>query len=234
MKSKTIPALAACLHALMFLIVFGQSAKAQGSEVSVAALSLHGDATGLVHWRDGNTPTVPLQLSNRYFSERLKLKSRVIQFFQDPVSAESPQDPPPVPFLTIKIPAGQKLGYIVLSSAQDDNQEIRWRGNMLNAADWKPSSLKLFNAYSEPVGVTAGKKKIPLPRGASFDFSAREWNGAFPVKIFQLKPELKTIFSSTWRVRDGSRELLFIGGSGGKLSLRSIMELSVPAAPATP
>lgn len=156
MKSNTIRALAACLHAIIFLFVSSQSAEGQGTEVSVAALSLDGDATGLVHWRDGDTPTVPLQLSNRYFSERLKLKSRVIQFFQDPVTADMPQDPPPVPLLTLKIPLDQKLGYIVLSSAQDVNQEVRWRGNMLSAADWKESSLKLFNAYSELVGVTAG------------------------------------------------------------------------------
>ena len=130
----------------------------------------------------------------------------------------------------MKIPAGQKLVYIVLSSEQDEKQQTRWLGNMLGAADWKERSLKLFNASSESLGIIAGKKRIQLPQGKAVDFHAGEWSQSFPVKIVRLQPELKTVFSSTWRVSEGCRELCFIGNANGRgsIKIRSLLELIVP------
>jgi len=130
----------------------------------------------------------------------------------------------------LKIPAGQKLVYIVLSSEQDEKQQTRWLGNTLGAADWKESSLKLFNASSESLGIIAGKKRIQLPQGKAVDFHAGEWSQSFPVKIVRLQPELKTVFSSTWRVSEGCRELCFIGNANGRgsIKIRSLLELIVP------
>jgi hypothetical protein len=234
MKSNRKLALAAWLHVLLFLTLPCLAQDKPACEVKVATLAVPDGSDGLLHWRAGNTPTTPLQLSTRYFSEGLKLPGNVIQFYKDPILDETQQDPPPLPLVTLKIPAGQKLVYIVLSSDLDANQQPRWRGNLLNAADWKAGSMKVFNACSESIGITAGKKRIQLLQGKSVDFHASDWRGeAFPVKIFRLKPEMKAIFSSTWRVSAGRRELCFIGGANGSVSLRSLLDLRAlsPAAP---
>jgi hypothetical protein len=218
--------LAACLHAFLLAPMPGHAAGAQAFEISVAALSLPNESSGLVHWRGGDTATTPLQLSTRYFSERVKLPGNVIQFYQEPVAAGPPANPAPEPLVTLRIPEGQNLIYVVLSSDLDKEQQIRWRGSMFSARDWRTGSMKVFNACPEPVGITAGKKKIQLNQGKSVDFHSREWGGeSFPVKIYRLQPELKTIFSSTWRVADGRRELLFIGTADGAVSLRSLMDI---------
>lgn len=225
--------LATCLYSLLLLIVPCAGADNQACMVKVAVMTLPGGSDGLLHWRAADGPTTPLQLSTRYFSEGFKSKGDVIQFYQNPVLARPAQEPPPQPLVTLKIPAGQSLVYILLSSEQDENQQTLWRANLLNAADWKESSMKVFNACSETIGITAGNKKIQLLQGKSVDFTAGEWKDAFPVKIFRLQPELKTIFSSSWRVAAGRRELCFIGGASGSVSVRSLMDLSAkPADPA--
>jgi hypothetical protein len=224
MKSNKSIWVAACLSALLFPLRSSHAAEA--CEVAVAALTLPDESTGLVHWRTGATATTPLQLSTRYFSERVKLPDNVIQFYEKPVLAGPAQDPPLEPFVSLKIPAGQKLVYIVLSADQDENHTVRWRGNLLNAQEWRAGSLKVFNACSEPVGISAGTKNIRLNQGKSVDFHAAEWGGeSFPVKISRLQPEMKTLFSSSWRVVAGRRELLFIGNANGAISLRSLMDL---------
>lgn len=73
----------------------------------------------------------------RIFSERLKLPGNIIQFYKDPVLAEPAPDPLPEPLVTLKIPPGQKLVYIVLSSELHENRQPFWRGRQLNAGDWK-------------------------------------------------------------------------------------------------
>jgi hypothetical protein len=86
--------------------------------------------------------------------------------------------------------------------------------------------MKLFNAYSEPLGIAAGSKRLQLDQGKSVDFLADEWRGeGFPVKIFRMQPELKTIFSSTWRVASGRRELCLVANINNSLSLRSLIDL---------
>lgn len=225
MKSDITIPVAACLQALLLLISPCRAADERNCEVAVAALSLHGDSTGLVHWREGDAATVPLQLSTRYFSKRLKLRGGAIRFYKDPVLKAPDQASIAEPLVSMKIPPGTKLAYVVLWSETDNDNQARWQGRLLNAKDWDAGSMKVFNASSEPLGITAGKKRIKLPEGKSVDFHAREWSKAFPVKIFRLQPELKTVFSSSWRVTDKRRELLFIGGTNGSVSFRSLIDL---------
>jgi hypothetical protein len=110
-----------------------------------------------------------------------------------------------------------------------------WRASLLNSSDWKPGSMRLFNASAEPLGISAGTRNLLLKEGKSLDFHAEEWKGeAFPVKIHRLQPELKTIFSSSWRVTAGRRELCFITTAGVTLSVRSLLDLDAPPAPPAP
>jgi len=235
MKSNINLVLAACVHVLLLPVSPCVAKENPVCEVKVAALTLPDNADGLLHWRTGNTATVPLQLSTRYFSESVKLPGNIIQFYEKPVLAGPAKESLPEPLVTLRIPAGHNLVYIVLSSDLDENQKPRWRGNMLNSADWKTGSMKVFNACPEPVGITAGTKKIQLNQGKSVDFHAGEWGGeVFAVKIFRLQPELKTIFSSSWRVAAGRRELCFIGSANGSISLRSLMDLGVTSADPAP
>lgn len=226
MKSNLKSILAACLYSLLLLIVPSRGADNRACVVKVAVMTLPAGSDGLLHWRVTDGPTTPLQLSTRYFSDGLKLQGNVIQFYGNPVLSPSAQEPPAQPLVTLKIPAGQNLVYILLSSEQDESGQTRWRGNLLNAADWKESSMKVFNACSETIGITAGDKKILLLQGKSVDFTAGDWRETFPVKIFRLKPKEKMIFSSSWRVTAGRRELTFIGGANGSVSVRSLMDLS--------
>jgi len=189
---------------------------------------LPADSTGLVHVRTGKSATSPLQLSTRYFSERVKLPSNVIQFFKDPMEANKDVRPPPVPLLTLQIPADTKLAYAVLWAENHAQKQAIWQGRVFSANDWDNSSLKVLNASSEQIGISAGKKQILLLAGKSTDLPAREWSDPFPVKMFQLKPETKCVFSSTWRVTAGRRELCFIFNTNHAISLRSILEMSSP------
>ena len=234
MKSNIKPAVAAGMHALLFSILPCLAQDKHACEVKVATLAVPDGSDGLIHWRAGNTPTAPLQLSTRYFSERLKSEGNVIRFYKNPVPAASTQEPPPEPLVTLKIPAGQKLVYIVLSADSDENGQVRWRGCLLNAGDWKAGSMKLFSSCSEPLGIVAGNKRMQLSQGKSVDFHASEWREAFPVKIFRLEPELKTIFSSSWRVTAKRRELCFISVANGSVRLRSLMDLGVDPPEAAP
>jgi hypothetical protein len=191
-------------------------------------LTLPEDSGGLLHWRGADTATSPLQLSTRYFSDHIKVASNVIQFYKDPLAAKPTQQPLPVPLISVTIPAGQKLVYIVLWSELDQARTVRWHSSLVSASDWAESSMKVFNACAEPIGILADKKQTKLLNGKSMDFSAGDWKEAFPVKIFRLQPETKLIFSSSWRVSPGRRELCFIGSNNGSISLRSLMDLAAP------
>ena len=228
MKSDITFSCAACLQALLFFLSPCRAAEEGNCEVAVAALNLPADSSGMVHWRDGNDATMPLQLSTRYFSERVKLRGNAIQFFSEPVSNAQDQASVPEPLVSMKIPLGTKLAYIVLWPETEGDRPVRWQGRLLNATEWDAGSMKVFNACSEPLGITAGKKRIQLSSGKSVDFHARDWRETFPVKIFRLQPELKTVFSSTWRVTAGRRELCFIGNANGSIKIRSLLDLIVP------
>lgn len=218
----------ACLTALSLLMVPCLGQDKQGCEVSMAALSLPDDSDGLLHWREAASATTPLQLSTRYFSAPVKLKGNTIAFYKAAVPAGMAAPDVPAPLLTVKIPEGVKLGYIVIWTEPDAQNQPRWQGKLLSAGDWKASSMKVMNVCSETIGIAAGKKRIQLAPGKSMDFHAAEWRESFPVKFFRMEPELKTIFSSTWRVTEGRRELCFIGKINGAISLRSLLELTAP------
>lgn len=191
----------------------------------MAALTLPAGSTGLIHVRIAEATTKPLQLSTRYFSERLALPGNVIQFFGNPLAAK-PAEPPPQPLLTLRVPADTRLAYAVLWTGTDDHNQPVWQGRVFNAKDWDQDSLKVLNATAEPLGVRAGTKEILLDPGKSTSFSSRDWPQPFPAKIFRLKPEQKNIFSSTWLVSPGSRELCFLFASNNTVSLRSILEIA--------
>lgn len=231
MRSNTPPVVLACLHAFLFLVLPCVGQDRPACEVSVAALSLPPGADGLLHWRDGEAATNPVQLSTRYFSERLKLKGGVIRFYEQPVAKEQTDPPPPEPVISLKLPAGARLVYIVLWSDTGEDKKAAWRGSVLNAADWKENSMKVVNACQVPLGITAGQKRLQLLPGKPTDFHARDWKEAFPVKIFLLKPEVKPVFSSTWRVSAGRRELCFIASLNGAISIRSLIDLAPPPPP---
>jgi len=234
MKSDVTVPWAACLQALLVFVCPCRAADERLCEVAVAALSMPAGSTGLVHWRNASGATTPLQLSVRYFSDRVKSRGGSIQFFDEPVLNNPDQASVPEPIVSMKIPPGTKLGYIILWPEPEVGDQVRWQGRFLNAKDWEAGSLKLFNACSEPLGVAAGRKRIKLASGKSMDFHARDWSEPFPVKIFRFQPELKTIFSSTWRVSDERRELCFIGPAKGSVRLRSLIVLSEPPPAARP
>lgn len=215
-----------CLHAFILASIPCLSAEKAGCKIAVATINLPNGSDGLLHWRSAaDADTKPLQLSARYFSEHLELQGLVVQFFQTPVSAGPDQNPPPEPLVTLKIPEGAKLVYIVMMTDTTENKQTRWRGILFNAADWKESSLKLINSSSESLRIALGQKQIQLNSGKSMDFNATEWRDPFPVKIFQMTPDAKKIFSSTWRVSSGRRELCFLYKINGSIALRSLLDL---------
>ncbi len=194
-------------------------------EVSVAALTLPDESTGAVHWRSTNQATEPLQLSIRYFSERVSLESNLIEFYAEPMDPET-GEAGPEPMLRMRIPEGQRLVYIVLSSDEGEDGNPRWRGNMLSANDWRAGSLKVFNSRDTPLGIVAEDRNLRIDPGGSADLHARDFDReGFPVRIYQLEPERRAVFSSTWRIAEGRRELLFIGNNRGRVTMRSLLEL---------
>ena len=200
----------------------------------MAVLSLPAGADGLLHLRTGAETSQPLQLSLRYFSDRIQLPGHVFQLFKDPVLGKSPTDnPPPPPLLTLIIPEDAKLAYVVLWAEKTSNQQLVWRATTFNANDWPRNCLKLLNACPNPLAITAGdRRQTLLPKAKSMNFPAKDWDASFPVKIHQLQPKPKLVFSSTWRVSTGQRELSVLFNSGQGIALRAVMERD-PAPPAT-
>jgi hypothetical protein len=227
MKSSTKITVAAYLSVLMLVATPSRAADEQVCEVSVAALTLPAGSDGLLHWRAPTAGTSALQLSTRYFSEPVKLEGNIIQFFSEAVTADAPP-PLPDPLLSMKVRADLGLVYIVLWSAPDENGRPKWQGRQFLARDWSKSSVKVLNGCTENLGIIAGKKKIALPRGKSVDFDSRDWEDSFPVKIYRESVRTKPVFSSTWRVGKGRRELSFLFDRGGSISIRSLMVLATP------
>jgi hypothetical protein len=223
-----------CVSALLLALApcFGQTENTAKAEVAVAALSLPEGSGGLLHWRVGAAASTPLQLSTRYFSDRLEAPTGTIGFYDHPVAEAA--DPPPEPLLALKIPQDANLVFIVLWSELDDDGEPRWRGNLIRGSDWEAGSLRLFNSTSEPLGILAADEPIRLAGGKSVDFHARDRPEAFAVKIYRLKPERRAVFSSKWRVTAGRRELCFLVDRNNSLSFRSLLDLAASPAEATP
>ena len=217
------------LLALAMACAFPAQAQKEKTEckVSVAVLSLPASIQGKLHWRaTADSASTPLQLSTRYFSKHLKLPGNTIAFYDVPVAATQPDSPPPpVPLLSLTVPEGSKLTYIVLLATKDTNQKMRWRAKQFDSKDWPDDSMKLLNASTETLGIMAGKKKVSLEDGKNMDFLARDWPNSFPIKIYRHETPANLVFSSTWRVSAGRRELCFLGNDNGNLTLRALMDL---------
>lgn len=222
MKSDPLPLLAAWL---LLGLLPAAAQEAPPRQVSVAALTLPDPAGGLVHWRDGETATQELQLSTRYFSPPVKVKGSVLQFFDTPVAAGMTGPEAPEPLLTLTLPAASKLAFLVLRTTRDEAGNTRWRGSILDGDDWRTGTLRVYNSGTEPLGLIAGEKKIGLAAGKSADFEARTWDEPFPAKIYRSEPDVRLVFSSTWRVAPARRELCFLSNTNGKITLRSLLVL---------
>lgn len=222
-----------CVAAFALNAVPLRAQEKQEFKVSVAVLSLPSSKDGLIHWRAlADTQTTPLQLSKRYFSEHLKLPSNVIAFYDAPVAAKQTEPPPPEPFHRVTIPAGSKLTYIVLWADKDANQKIKWQSKLITAEEWPDDSMKLLNITSETLGIMANEKPIKLEAGKNINFLARDWDKSFPVKIYSAKNKDKPIFSSTWRISAGRRELCLLSVVNGAVNLKSLMDLAPKPPPA--
>ena len=223
MKSNTYPFLLVVYSLLLAAICPAQETPC---EIAVAALALPGDTNSLLHLRNGAQTSQPLQLSLRYFSERIKLPGHVFQLFQDPLLGKStPDKTPPPALLTLNIPEDAKLAYVVLWAEQKPNQPLVWRATTFNANDWPRNCLKLLNACPNALGIAAGEShQTLLPKTKSMNFPAKDWEASFPVKVYQIDPKPKLVFSSTWRVSTGQRELCVLFKSGEGIALRAVME----------
>ncbi len=180
-------------------------------------------SSGQIHIRDTETTSKPLQLSTRYFSERIELKGNVIQIYKDPVVENSPEA---VPLLTLAIPDETRIGYVALWAETDDKNQSVWKGQVFDSKDWIQNSLKVVNFTADPLGISAGPKEIMIDPGKSADFTSSEWPNSFTAKIYLTKPERKNLLSSTWQVSTSNRELCFIFKEKNRLSLRSIMDIA--------
>jgi hypothetical protein len=224
-QTKSKPARFRWLPALLLPLLACQATAQDGCEVAVAALSLPAGADGLLHWREAEAASLPLQLSTRYFSDPVKLTGKAIRFYGAPVPAGPTQPGAAAPLLTMTFPADMTRGYLVLWTEPDEKQEPRWKGMVVNAAEWKAGSMKVINACNEAIGIEAGEKRIKLLPGKSMDFAASQWREPFPVKVSRLEPAIKTLFSSTWRIAPERREICFVGNVNGSITLRSLLEL---------
>jgi len=85
--------------------------------------------------------------------------------------------------------------------------------------------MRLINSSDNALGISAGTKQIRLPSGKTTDFQSGDWPEPFPVKIYQSEPQPRLVFSSTWRITSGRRELCLISNIDGAISLRSLIDL---------
>jgi hypothetical protein len=208
-------------------------AQDSGPQVSIAAMSIAGDSTGMVHWRSLNVSTQELQLSTRYFSDRLQLESRTLEIYEEAFDPTQVEGDAQAPMVSVTIPANMQMAFVILWYSENRELGSRWRANVFSGDDWVHGTLKILNVRSEPIHMLAGEKPIRIAAGGSANLSVRDFSRPFPVQIFRPSGERKRIFSSTWRVSSGRRELCFIAGEGDSVSFRSLIDLS-SRAPSTP
>lgn len=190
------------------------------SQVTMAALTLPADADGLVHLQTGEGDTVPLQLSLRNFSTPLKLPTGRFRLFESPVAEKTT---PPAPLLSVTLPKGVKDAFVMVWTLNDSQGKTVWRSKVIDAASWPANTLKLINASATPLGIAAADKRLRLTTDGTIDFPADQWKDPFPVEIFRLAPVSKSVFSSTWRVSAGQRELCVILGEDDGILIRSLI-----------
>jgi hypothetical protein len=196
------------------------------TRLAVAILSLPAGSDGLLHWRDGKSPSEPVQLSIRYFSEPLKLKSEVISFYAEPIAGDPAGAPPVEPLVMLKIPQNSGLNFVVLTGVPGRDGKTQWKSQLIPGRDLGVGTMKLFNGTDETLGIQLPKKNVKLNAGKSMDFDSSAWPGSFPVKIYQLETRQKMVFSSVWRLNDKRRELCFLYKKNNNIALRSLLFLT--------
>jgi hypothetical protein len=210
--------------------VAGSAEERPASQVAIGALSLPADADGMFHMRTGSGSSKPLQLSLRYFSAPQEVPGGVLQIFKEPVPAVLPT-PPPSPLLTVRIPETSRHAYLVIWSAPDAQGKPVWQSMLLDGADWPDSSMKLLNATGDGLEIDLAGKRVKLPAGKSTNLRAADHPESFPVGIHRLASPPEPIFSSTWRISAGQRELCVLFPRDRSISLRSLMAVDAPPPP---
>ena len=212
---------------LLSLVSFCHAAPSPSCEVTVAALNLPDNSDGLLHLRTAEIKeTTPLQLSTRYFSPRIKTSESVVQFFANPLKADDLK--PPLPLITVNLPEDAKLAYLIIFTTLDDKKQPVWKSILLLDTDWPQSCMKLLNASANTLGIQAGDQKIQLLTGKFTNFTSSQWTDTFSVVIYKLTPEIKTVFSSKWRITAGRRELSVLFNSGENIAISSLIDLQPP------
>lgn len=217
------------LLSLLGLIFCPVVAKSQKINISIAALSLPGSSSGELHWNCGDEyVTEPVQLSKRYFSKPIELKSNIVRFFEEPIVKRLPNAPLPQPLLTITLPPDTKEAFVVILAGGNSEGDESWRYLTLDGNDWDAGTLRVVNASKVELGMLYPGEKLKLQPGKHVDFKQDDWNEAFPIKIVQLEPVAKLVFSSTWRVSKGRREICFLSrkNGSGSISLHSLLVLN--------
>jgi hypothetical protein len=195
--------------------------------LSVAALSLPDSSSGELHWNSGKEyVTEPMQLSKRYFSKPIELKANVVRFFDAPIEKLPPNAPPPTPLFTITIPPDIKEAYAIVLGSSGAGTNQSWRYTIVDGKDWEKGTLRVLNASNSEVGMIYPGEKLKLQPGKHIEFKDSDWEDPFPVKIVQFEPVAKLVFSSTWRVSKGRREICFLSKKGDSIALRSLLVLN--------
>lgn len=217
-----------CYLLTLFGLLFCPAvAKSQKINMSIAALSLPGSSSGVLHWNCGDDyVTQPVQLSRRYFSEPIELKSNIVRFFEEPIVKLLPNAPIPKPLLTVTLSPETKEAFVILLAGENSEGDELWRHVSVDGNDWRSGTLRVVNASKAEVGMLYPGKKLKLLPGRHVDFKEDDWNEAFPIKIVQFEPVAKLVFSSTWLVSKGRREICFLSNERGSIALRSLLVLN--------
>jgi hypothetical protein len=214
---------------LTVLGVAGGAAMAQDPkvQVSIAALSLPATSSGELHWKAGDEmQTQPLQLSKRYFSDPVEPTSPIIHFYEKPITERLPDVPLPEPLLTVTLSSDLREAFVVLLGKNGDEKKPVWRSVVLDGKGWPDGTLRVVNVDTQPVKLVYPRKELILKPKEHVEFAHTDWYEPFPIKIFQMRPMEKIVFSSKWRVTHGRREICFLSKERGSISLRSLLVLN--------
>lgn len=225
MKFNMCPKRFVAAFTLMIPVWIGVVHAQVEANLSLAVLNLPPDEDGLLHWRDGDKPTKPIQLSVRYFSEFITLESGILSLYTDPVLEEPEGSPVIAPLYTIRIPPDFGTGFLVLTP-QQKGEDFSWRGLLIPNRDFTLGSLKLYNTTGRELGIQLPNHNFKLLEGKSVDLDSKRFPESFPVKIYQLGEDRKKIFSSVWRISPQRREVCFVFMRNRSLKLRSLLLLS--------
>jgi hypothetical protein len=69
-----------------------------------------------------------------------------------------------------------------------------------------------------------------LSEGKTAIYKHAHYPESFPVKIFQLGPNPRMIFTSTWRISKGQREFCVLSNRNNRFDIQVLTALRQPAA----